>query len=174
MRKKQIGVIGSGTASVDSKIYKLAFEIGKELVDNNFRILCGGLGGVMEAVCKGAKTSSNFSEGMTVGIVPSLDSDSVNSYVDISIASGISFARNQIIAASADAIVSISGGSGTLSEISFSWSLNKPIVALITSGGWSEKLANTQIDSTREDAIYSAQTPEEVIELLHTVFSSES
>ena len=117
MRKKQIGVIGSGTASIDSKIYKLAFEIGKELVDNNFRILCGGLGGVMEAVCKGAKTSSNYSEGMTVGIVPTLDSYSVNSYVDISIASGMSLARNQIISASADAIISISGDSGTLTSL---------------------------------------------------------
>jgi uncharacterized protein (TIGR00725 family) len=169
MVKSQIAIIGTSRISKNDSEYQLARELGKLLADGDFRILCGGLGGVMEAVCEGAKLSDNFHEGMTVGILPSYDSSTANSFVDIKIASGIGIARNQIIIASADVVVSIGGGAGTLSELAFSWQLNKPIIALRTTGGWSEKLSGQKIDSSRLDEIYSADTTQNVIDLINSI-----
>ena len=92
-----------------------------------------------------------------------------NSYVDILIATGISKARNQIIIASSDAVVSVCGGAGTLSEIAFAWQLEKPIVSLAYSGGWSEKLANTQLDDSREGNIVAASSPSDAVNILNRI-----
>ncbi|MHA2255297.1 MAG: TIGR00725 family protein, partial [Candidatus Heimdallarchaeaceae archaeon] len=135
MVKPQIAVIGSGLLSDNRKEYALAKELGKGLIDEGYRILCGGLGGVMTAVCEGAKDSLNYSEGSTIGILPTMDKNQVNPFVDIIIATGLSIARNQVIIASSDLVVSISGGAGTLSELAFAWQLNKPIITLRDTGG---------------------------------------
>ena len=169
MRKFQIAVIGSGNITEDSKEYQDAKELGKYLVDNDYFILCGGLEGVMKAVCEGAKESKTYNYGQTIGILPSLDTSTSNSYVDIRIATGISKARNQIIVASSDAVVSICGGAGTLSEIAFAWQLGKPIVSLVNSGGWSEKLVNSQLDNSRNDKIISASSPSDAISILSNI-----
>ncbi len=173
MIKPQIAVIGSGILSENQNEYAIAKELGKGLVDNGYRILCGGLGGVMTAVCEGAQSSSNYSEGSTIGIIPTLDKSIANPYVDVRIATGLSIARNQIIIASADAVVSISGGAGTLSELAFAWQLNKPIITFKGTGGWSNKLSNQKIDDSRIDTINSVDTVEEVLNLIPAILGEQ-
>ena len=116
----------------------------------------------MAAVCKGAKLSNKYKEGMTVGIIPSLDKSTSNPYVDISIATGVSFARNQVIIASADAVIAIGGGSGTL--------LKKPILAFVSAEGWSNKLAGKRIDNSRTDVIIACQSVKDAISHLSRIF----
>ena len=121
-----VAVIGAGDC--DKRIYQLAEEAGRELANNGVTIICGGLGGVMEAVCKGAKSA----DGTTVGILPGDSTSSANKYVDIPIASGMGIGRNIIIIRSANAVLAIDGSYGTLSEIAFALQLKKPVVGLET------------------------------------------
>ena len=164
MLKAQIAVIGSNNLDENQEEYKIAQDLGERLIDEDFLIICGGIGGVMEAVCRGAKLSLNYKEGMTVGILPSLDPKLANQYVDIRIATGFSLARNQIIIASADVVIAVSGGAGTLSEIAFAWQLNKPIIALSATGGWSAELAGKKVvEDERYDKILDADDVEKAI-----------
>jgi uncharacterized protein (TIGR00725 family) len=171
MVKVQVAVIGFGDIAENQDLSQITENLGRLLIDNDYRILCGGLGGVMSSICKGAKKSSNYKEGMTVGIIPSLDTSSVNPYIDIKIATGMSYSRNQIIIASSDIVISIGGGAGTLSEIAFAWQMNKKVISLSTSGGWSEKLAGKKIDNKRSDMIYKAKNEEEAISLISQLLS---
>ncbi|MHA1303353.1 MAG: TIGR00725 family protein [Candidatus Heimdallarchaeaceae archaeon] len=168
MNKKQIAIIGSGK-ELNEKVRVLAEELGEKLVEQNYRILCGGLGGAMEAVCRGAHKAKNYTEGTTVGILPTIDKDAANKYVDIRIATGMGYVRNQVLIASADAVVGISGGAGTLSEIAFAWQYEKPIILLDKTGGWSEKLGGKKIDESEREPTYKARNVEEVLELLKKI-----
>jgi uncharacterized protein (TIGR00725 family) len=125
-KSKIIAVIGAN--SCDQRIYQLAQEVGAGLAEKNFAVICGGLGGVMEAVCKGAKSKN----GTTIGILPGNDPCDANPYVDIAIATGLGIARNIIIVRSAAGIIAINGKYGTLSELAFALQLNKPVVGLET------------------------------------------
>jgi len=160
--KGLIGVVGSGSEELNEKIYEIAEKLGSLIAKENFALVCGGRFGVMEAVCKGAKSV----QGFTIGFIPSLDKNSANRYVDLIIPTGMGEARNLILVSTADAIITIAGESGTLSEIAFAWKMSKPIISLSTTGGWSAKLADSKIDNKRNDKIYSAQTPEEAIIIL--------
>ncbi len=166
--RKIIGIIGAGSP-LDPSISALSRSLGSALISEGYRIICGGLGGVMLAVCQGAHQSPNYFEGCTIGVLPSLDVTSANPYVDIPIASGINHARNQIITASASVLVSVAGGAGTLSELAFAWQLNKEIIALLPSGGWSSKLAGKKIDSRDRLPIHTASTVEEVLSILSRI-----
>ncbi|MBD3198186.1 MAG: TIGR00725 family protein [Candidatus Lokiarchaeota archaeon] len=161
-------------SEIDKNTEKKAVEIGKLLAKNNFAIACGGLFGGMEAVCKGAKQENGF----TVGIVPSKKKSVANKYVDIAIPVPFSQARNLIVVLTGDACVAIGGKAGTLSEICFAWIYQKPIIALSSVEGWSNKLADKKIDERRSDKIYDAKTPQDVIrylnELLKVGFSSKT
>jgi uncharacterized protein (TIGR00725 family) len=126
MRNRIVAVIGAGQC--DQRIYKMAEALGKELARNGFTIICGGLGGVMEAVCKGAKDSG----GLTIGVLPGEHITDANPYVDVPIATGMGIGRNIIIIRTAQAVVAIDGSFGTLSELAFALQLNKPIVGLET------------------------------------------
>jgi uncharacterized protein (TIGR00725 family) len=122
--KELIAVIGAGECSTE--IYNLAREAGAALADNDYRIICGGLGGVMQAVCEGAKSKG----GLTIGILPGEDPEEANPYVDIPVATGMGIGRNIIIVRSAAAVLAIDGGYGTLSEIAFALQLKKPVIGL--------------------------------------------
>jgi uncharacterized protein (TIGR00725 family) len=104
----------------------LAEAVGEALAARSAIVLSGGLGGVMEACCKGAKQAG----GTTVGILPSTDTVAANPYVDIPIASGMSHGRNAIIIHTADAILALPGRYGTLSEIALALAMAKPVVTL--------------------------------------------
>jgi uncharacterized protein (TIGR00725 family) len=126
MRNRIIAVVGAGQC--DNRIYELAEAVGSELARNGLTIICGGLGGVMEAACKGAKQAG----GLTVGVLPGDDPADANPFIDVAIASGMGIGRNIIIVRTAQAILAINGSFGTLSELAFACQLNKPIVGLET------------------------------------------
>lgn len=106
MRRKIVAVIGNKSIEADGIRYRLAFETGKLLIDNGYRIQSGGLGGVMEAVFKGAHASEKYREGDTVALVPSFDAETANAYADIAIPTGIDMMRNALVA-NADAVIGI-------------------------------------------------------------------
>lgn len=121
-----IGVIGDAFCSID--VAKIAEEVGENIAKKGGIIVCGGLGGVMEAVCRGAKKHN----GLTVGILPGFRRKEANPYIDIPILTGMDQGRNIIIVRSSQAIIAIGGGYGTLSEIAFALKLNVPVVGIKT------------------------------------------
>ena len=121
-----IAVIGAGKC--EQKIYDLARDAGRALAQRGHRVICGGLGGVMEAVCRGVREAG----GTSIGILPGNDPGEANAYVDIPIATGMGIGRNIIIVRSAEVILAINGSYGTLSEIAYALQLGKPVIGLQT------------------------------------------
>ncbi|MFH1846994.1 MAG: TIGR00725 family protein [Candidatus Omnitrophota bacterium] len=112
-RKYMVSVIGGHEC--DEKTAHLAEKVGNVIAEQGAVLVCGGLGGVMESVCKGAKASGGF----TVGIIPGDDKSKANEFVDIVITSDMGYSRNTLVAGTPDMVVALSGAYGTLSEISF-------------------------------------------------------
>jgi len=164
--KATISVIGA--SEINKEIEEKTIEIGRLLAKNNYIVVCGGLTGVMEAICKGVKEEG----GLTIGIVPQKNKSMANKYVDIIIPCPFSQARNIVVVLTGDICLAISGKAGTLSEISFAWIYNKPIVALSSVQGWSSKIANQKIDDRRNDMIYGVKTPEEAIDKINELFKT--
>lgn len=121
-----ISVIGSGEATPEA--IRLAEEVGRELAKRGVTVVTGGLTGVMEAVCRGAKKAG----GTTIGILPGNDPTEANPYVDIHICTGIGYARNVIVVKSGRAVIAIAGAFGTLSEIGHALGDNIPVIGLNT------------------------------------------
>ncbi len=153
MRRKVVAVVGNSAAS--EAAYALALELGRALVDAGYRVVTGGMTGVMEAASRGAHDSAAYSEGSVLGIIPSADAERANPYVDIVIPSGLGYARNTLVVNTADAVVAVAGGAGTLNELAMAWQLDKPIVALEIDG-WSQRLAGTRIDGREREEIFAA------------------
>jgi len=122
----QIGVIGAGQCS--PSVERIAEEVGKEIARSKVVLICGGLGGVMEAAARGAKLEG----GLTVGILPGAHSDDANQYIDVSIVTDLGHARNVLLVHSSDALIAVEGRYGTLSEIAVALKLKKPVVGLNT------------------------------------------
>ncbi|MBQ5927084.1 MAG: acyl-CoA synthetase, partial [Clostridia bacterium] len=120
-RRKIVAVIGNKKIEENGERERLAFAMGKALVDHGYRVQTGGLGGVMEAVLKGARSSEKYREGDTVALVPSFDTETANAYADVVIPTGIDMLRNALVA-NADAVIGVGGGAGTLCEYAFAWS----------------------------------------------------
>ena len=133
-----IGVIGDSSSSPEEA--KLAETVGELLAQRGATIVCGGLGGVMEAVCRGAKSKG----GLTVGILPGQDSNMANPWVDIPVVTGIGEARNVAVVKSAQAVIAIGGGYGTLSEIAYALKSGIPVIGLNT---WSLSRNGREDDS---------------------------
>ncbi|MSQ40145.1 MAG: TIGR00725 family protein [Dehalococcoidia bacterium] len=121
-----IAVIGGSNA--DEEALSLAYQVGAELAKRGALLVCGGLGGVMEAACKGAKAHG----GTTVRILPGSDPVEANPYVDIPICTGIGHVRNIIVVRSGRAVIAIDGAYGTLSEIAHALGDGIPVVGLKT------------------------------------------
>ena len=121
-----ISVIGSGNAEPD--IYALAEDVGKALGKRGVTVVCGGMGGVMEAVCKGAKATG----GNTIGILPGDNPNQSNKWVDYPICTGLKYARNVIVVKSGRSVIAIGGAFGTLSEIGHALAENIPTIGLRT------------------------------------------
>jgi uncharacterized protein (TIGR00725 family) len=154
MKKPIIGVIGG--SNCPAKIAKIAEAVGSQIAVGGGLLVCGGLGGVMEFACKGAKDAG----GTTIGILPSMDKSDANDYVDIPIATGISIARNIIIINTADVIIAVDGGYGTLSEIAFALNLHTPVIALQT---WHLEAAG-KVD---DELFYVVDSAEEAVKLAY-------
>lgn len=170
--RKTIAIAGDSNIDNDTLKQQIAFETGKILVDNGYRIISGGLGGVMEYAFKGAHASKNYKEGDTIGILPMFSPLEANQYADIVIPTGLDVYRNVIIANSASALIAIGGGAGTLSEIANAWALHRLIVSYKNVNGWSAKVADTKLDhrvryKEFDDKIFGVTTPQEMIEIIN-------
>ncbi|NQT23599.1 MAG: TIGR00725 family protein [Candidatus Omnitrophica bacterium] len=125
-RKILVSVIGGHKADADA--LKAAERTGEIIAEEKCVLVCGGLTGIMEAVCKGAKNK----KGLTVGIIPGEDKRDANQYVDVAIATGMGFSRNTLVAGTADIVVALPGEYGTLSEIGFALNAKKPVYGFDT------------------------------------------
>ena len=126
VREIIIAVIGTRKPSPEES--SLAEEVGRELAKNGITLICGGLGGVMEDACRGACAEG----GLTIGVIPGDDPKSANPYVQIPIVTGIGYARNVIIVKTAQAIIAVGGGYGTLTELGYALDSKKPVIGLKT------------------------------------------
>ncbi len=149
MINPRIGVIGGSSA--EELILDMAEKVGSLIASRGGIIICGGMGGVMEAVCKGAKQTG----GKTIGILPTRSIYDANPYIDIPIATGLGEARNLLVVLNSDVIIAIDGAYGTLSEIAFALLHKKPVIALKS---W-ELIHNGEQD---KNVIY-VSTPEEAV-----------
>jgi len=148
-KKKFIAVIGGSQCS--SQEAELAEEVGREIARQDAILVCGGLGGVMEAACKGA-----YSEGgITIGILPGDSRRQANPYVQIPIVTTIGYSRNIIVVKSAQAVIAVGGSYGTLSEISHALQGGIPVIGLNT---WSLSRNGQQ-----DNSIILAQNPIEAV-----------
>jgi uncharacterized protein (TIGR00725 family) len=163
-RRRVVSVVG-GRSATDALLHA-AHRLGDELMLAGYRLCSGGRNGIMAAVSRGARESQAWSDGRIVGILPGLDDGDANPYCDIVIPTGLHLARNALVVSSADAVVALGGGSGTLSEIALAWQYDKPIVALDIGEGWSARLAGESLDENREGHILAALTVEAVMEQL--------
>ncbi|MEA4907682.1 MAG: TIGR00725 family protein [Chloroflexi bacterium] len=175
-KKVYIGVIGSGE-NVPPGVLAQAERIGELIAGGGGVLVCGGRGGVMEAACRGAQAAG----GMTVGILPGVDREGANAYLDVSIPTGLGFAlRNFITVRTCEAIIMLHGEVGTLSEAVLAYQHGRPLVALSSSGGWAERLRQAALeDGAYLDArqlmqIHYAETPEEAVRLAFELVGSVS
>ncbi len=167
MRKIQIGVMGScADLKYSKKIEKLAEEIGYWVAQNQAVLIFGAekdSDSLSTAACRGAKKAG----GLTVGITYGKGLDVIEKDADIVIATGLvrGGGRELTLGLSCDAIITVSGGSGTLNEIAVAYQANIPVVVLKNTGGWSDKLADTYLDDRKRFKIKSAKTPKEAVKL---------
>ncbi|MDZ7795607.1 MAG: TIGR00725 family protein [Candidatus Marinimicrobia bacterium] len=136
-----------GGREADEKQLRDAEAVGKAIAGHGWILLCGGRGGIMEAVSKGCTEAG----GLSIGILPGNDRSDANPYIQIPIATGVGLARNEIVARACDAAVAIGGKYGTLSEIAYALQFDKTLVTL---GSW-------DIPGS-----IKAHTPEELIRIL--------
>ena len=146
-----IGLIGSASPTPEQD--QKAEAVGRLIAERGGIVVCGGLGGVMEAACRGAKAKG----GLTIGIVPTASRTKANAYVDITIATGMGQSRNVIIVQSADVLIAVGGEYGTLSEIGHALRANMLVIGL---GTWDAT------NGTKASLpIVRAETPEQAVEL---------
>ncbi len=124
MRRVLVAVVGGSWCT--SEEAEWAGTVGRLLAERGAVLLCGGLGGVMEAAARGAKEGG----GLTVGLLPGVDAEEANPHIDVPIATGMGEMRNALIVRAAHAVIAIGGGWGTLSEIALAQRINTPVVGL--------------------------------------------
>ncbi len=123
-RRRQVSVIGAGEG--EPEVLRDAEEVGRLLAESGANLVCGGLGGVMEAAARGARSAG----GEVIGIVPTTDPANANEHVTHRVAAGVGEARNLAVVSSGEAVIAVGGQWGTLSEIAFARKLGRPVVAL--------------------------------------------
>lgn len=161
----QVGVIGSNKSQCSQELYDFAFDLGKLLGQKESIVLNGGMQGVMEAVSKGVKSIENTSSKV-VGILPFDHAADANKYLDITVPTGIGFARNSVLVQSSDFLIALGGGAGTLNEISYAWQYGKKVFCYTGVEGWSKKLADQNLDNRKEGLLIGFKTLGELSKLL--------
>ena len=129
MKNQRITISVIGGHEINGKVEELAHNIGKFIAKVDCVLVCGGLSGVMEASAKGAKTAG----GLTIGLLPGKDKRDANPYIDIALPTSIGYARNAMVACSADIIIALPGSHGTNSEICYGLVYGRPVIDL---GNW--------------------------------------
>ncbi len=169
-RRLLVAVVGDSKLGQNDPKIEIARGVGRLLVDSGYRVVTGGLGGVMAAAMDGARTSAKYADGDTIAILPGYDPNEASSSADIVLATGMNLARNLIVANS-DGVIAIGGGAGTLSEMALAWQMRRPLVALAVDG-WSKKLCASRIDERvrqpdlEDDQVYAASTPAEAVSMI--------
>lgn len=165
-KKLVVSVIGPNDSACSEEISQFGEALGKALAKAGHVVCCGGMGGLMAAVCKGAKAESTGFFGATIGILPGKDSSQANPWCDIVIPTGLGIARNTLVVQTGEVVVAVGGGAGTLSEIALAWQLRKKIICINHLGGWSEEMAGRILDYRQDEPILTAATVEEVMALI--------
>ena len=132
-----IAIVGPGEAQPQE--LALAEEAGAAVAEAGAALVCGGLGGVMEAACRGARSRG----GLTLGLLPGLDRDAANGWVIAAVPTGLGEARNALVVRAADAMVAIGGGWGTLSEIALALKTGVPVIGI---GTWEPALRGEPVE----------------------------
>ena len=151
LTRRYVSVVGAGVARAHEA--GLAEEVGRLIGERGAVLVCGGMTGVMEAACRGAKAVG----GTTVGILPGARRSDANEYVDIAIPTDLGEMRNALVVRAADVVIAVSGEFGTLSEIAFALKTRTPVVGLKT---WELAKAGSIVE-----ACPVAQSPAEAVEL---------
>jgi uncharacterized protein (TIGR00725 family) len=125
-RRRLVAVCGE--SDPQTSLADLAFELGHGIAERGAILICGGLTGVMEHAARGARAAG----GLTVGLLPGDEPDDANAYIDLSIATGLGHARNAVLARTADGVVALGGGLGTLSEIALALRNGRPTIGIQT------------------------------------------
>ena len=155
-----IGVIGSSKAEPD--VLKLAEEVGNEIARRGAAVVCGGMTGVMEAVCRGARKEG----GLTIGIIPSDRKGDANQFVQIPIVTGMGMGRNVMLVKTADIIIAVGGEFGTLSEIAHALNIGKKVIGLRT---WKLERAHDK----RIPNLIEVDSPKEAVDLALQLISAQ-
>jgi uncharacterized protein (TIGR00725 family) len=142
-----VAVVGAGDA--DDRLVSAAEQVGRGLAQRGATVVCGGLGGVMAAACRGAKSAG----GLTLGILPGRRRQDANQWVDVAIPTGMGETRNALVVLSADAVIAVGGEHGTLSEVALGLKLARPVVGLRT---W----RLTRGDGSLDESIVRADDPD--------------
>ena len=158
-RKPQILVVGYNSDSCTRKAYDIAYKVGREIARRRAILVTGGLGGVMEAACKGASEAG----GIALGIVPYDEFSKANKYCNIIVCSGVGYARNFITAYSADGAIIVGGGVGTLIEVGVVYMKKKPVVAILGSGGVADHYAGKYLDDRKSVKILPSKNAKEAV-----------
>lgn len=162
-RRPVVAVVGAGARAdggpLPRALLAAAEEMGRLVVDAGARLVTGGLGGVMAAASRGARTAPGWREGRVVGILPGEDPSAANPWVDVVIPSGLGQARNALVVATAQVVVAIGGEAGTLSEVALAVKMGRPVVALRSSGG-----AAAHAAAALPGRVEEVETPTEAIE----------
>lgn len=159
-KKLQMLVIGHNDNGCTPEHERIAYEVGSEIAKSGCVLLTGGLGGVMKAASHGAHDTN----GLVVGIIPQDDPSFANEFCDIVIPSGMGLTRDFLNALSADGIVIVGGGSGTLSEICAAYMYKKPMVAIRGTGGAAEKYIDDYVDHRKNVKIIGVDSPKDAVQ----------
>ena len=143
----------AGASRPEAALVEQAERLGRRLAEGGAVVVCGGGPGVMEAVCRGARSAG----GTTVGLLPGLDRAEGNPYLTVSLPTGLGQGRNLLLVRASDALVAVGGGFGTLSEIAIALRTGTPVVGLTT---WS-----LHLDAGPVDAFPVATGPEAAADL---------
>lgn len=169
-RRPMVAVIGDASTDPAGAKAVAARQVGALIIEHRWRLVTGGMGGVMKEASAGARASAAWVDGDIIGIAPGSDPAAANPFVDVVVATGMDHLRNSIVAHS-DAIIVIGGGAGTLSEIALAWIYRRLIVALPYEG-WGGKLAGMKIDQRirykdiPDDCVYGAGSAAQAVELV--------
>jgi uncharacterized protein (TIGR00725 family) len=143
----------AGSSAAPEEDLEAAEAVGRLLAERGAVVVCGGLGGVMEAACRGSKSAG----GATLAILPGLDRRDANPYVDLAVPTGLGEVRNALVARAADALIAVGGEWGTLSEIALARRAGKPVVGI---GTWELYRGGNPVEG-----VTAAGDPAEAVEL---------
>ncbi|HEV2390366.1 MAG TPA: TIGR00725 family protein [Nitrososphaerales archaeon] len=158
-RGVQISVVGYDADACTEVAREAAYRVGRAIAKGGATVVCGGLGGVMEAACKGARDAG----GHSVGIIPTSDFSQANQYCEFVVATGIGMSRNFVVAYSGDAMIVVGGGAGTISEVAAAYRVSKPIITVKGTGGVADEWAGRYLDARRTRLILAGSSPEDAV-----------